>query len=77
MLAILAEWKGDDGSYVDNTPRYLFLVLFKLGMDITILHICWQRLHTSFLSVCGLSIVLADAFMALSLTMSSRCCPYP
>lgn len=69
MLAILAEWKGDDGCLVDNTPQYLFLVLFKLSMDTAILLICWRRLHTSFLSVCGLSIVLADAFMALSLAM--------
>lgn len=69
MLAILEEWKGDDGCHVDNTPRYLFLILFKLGLDTSILHICWRRLHTSYLSVCGLSIVLADALMALSLTM--------
>ena len=66
-MAVLEEWKGDHG-HVVNTSRYLFLVLFKLGMDTTILYLCWHRLHTFFLNLCGLSIVLADAGMLVFMT---------
>lgn len=67
MLAVLEEWNGEGGVHVDNTSRYLYLILFKLGLDTTILYLCWRRLHSSFLSMCGLSIVLADALMVVSL----------
>lgn len=69
MLAVLEEWNGENAAHVDNTSRYLYLILFKLGLDITILYLCWRRPHTSFLSVCGLSIVLADAFMVVSMAI--------
>ncbi|CAL8252128.1 unnamed protein product [Arctogadus glacialis] len=67
MLGVIEEWR-EDHNHVDNTSRYLFLLLFKFGMDTTILYICWNRLHTFFLSLCGLSIVLADAVMLFALT---------
>ena len=69
MLAVIEEWKVDD-RHVNNTSRYLFLVLFKLSMDTTILYICRQRLHTYFLSLCSLSVVLADAVLLLFMTMA-------
>ncbi|CAL8278051.1 unnamed protein product [Boreogadus saida] len=67
MLGVIEEWR-EDHTHVDNTSRYLFLLLFKFGLDTTILYICWNRVHTFFLNVCGLSIVLADAVMFFALT---------
>ncbi|KAM3871705.1 putative G-protein coupled receptor 160 [Diretmus argenteus] len=63
MLAIVEHWEGKDSCHIDNTVQYLFLMLFKLGLDAVILNLCWRRLHTSFLSACSLSIVLADVMM--------------
>ncbi|KAJ3587026.1 hypothetical protein NHX12_013417 [Muraenolepis orangiensis] len=69
MLAILEEWAKDDICHVDNTSRYLFVVIFKLALDTGILRICWHRLHTNFLSMCSLSVILVDVFMVMSLTL--------
>uniref|UniRef100_UPI003AB07FEF probable G-protein coupled receptor 160 n=1 Tax=Centroberyx gerrardi TaxID=166262 RepID=UPI003AB07FEF len=68
MLGIIEHWDGKGSCHADNTGQYLTLVLFKAGLDATVLFLCWRRLHTSFLSMCGLSIAVADVVMAWSMT---------
>lgn len=63
MLAILEQWDGRSGCHTDNTDRYLLLMLLKLGLDAAVFHLCSRKLYASFLSMCGLSVVLADLVM--------------
>nr|XP_040049187.1 probable G-protein coupled receptor 160 [Gasterosteus aculeatus aculeatus] len=48
-----------------NTNKYLFIMLLKLVLDTAVLCLCSRRLHTSFISMCGLSIVLGDSVMVI------------
>ncbi|XP_037336556.2 probable G-protein coupled receptor 160 [Pungitius pungitius] len=64
MLAIIEERTVESG-YHTNTDKYLLIMLLKLGLDAAVLSLCFQRLHTSFISMCGLSIVLADSVMVI------------
>uniref|UniRef100_A0A667YGX2 Uncharacterized protein n=1 Tax=Myripristis murdjan TaxID=586833 RepID=A0A667YGX2_9TELE len=69
MLAIMEQWDGKGSCHTDNTNQYLYLMLFKASLDAVVLYLCWRRLHTSFLSMCGLSIVLADVALLWSMTI--------
>ncbi|XP_070824627.1 uncharacterized protein [Chaetodon trifascialis] len=64
MLAIIEEWDVGSDCHTDNTVKYLLLVLFKLGLDAAVFYLCCRKVHTSFLSMCSLSIILADLVMA-------------
>ncbi|XP_040009902.1 probable G-protein coupled receptor 160 [Xiphias gladius] len=64
MLAIIKQWEEASSCHTDNTEKYLLLMLFKLGMDAVVFYICCWKLCTSFLSMCSLSIILADMAMA-------------
>ncbi|KAK0151255.1 hypothetical protein N1851_007607 [Merluccius polli] len=57
MLAILEDWR-----HMDNTSQW--------ALDSASLYVCWRRLHTSFLSVCGVSVVLADTLMSFMLVIA-------
>lgn len=57
MLAVLAQ------PGLDNTGMYLVLVLMKFGLDAAVIYLCTRKLYTSFLSMCSLSIFLADFVM--------------
>uniref|UniRef100_A0A8C9Y7N7 Uncharacterized protein n=1 Tax=Sander lucioperca TaxID=283035 RepID=A0A8C9Y7N7_SANLU len=57
------QWEVASGCRTDNTDKYLMLVLFKLGMDAVVLYLCYRKRNTSFLSMCSLSIILADLVM--------------
>uniref|UniRef100_A0A4W6G680 Uncharacterized protein n=1 Tax=Lates calcarifer TaxID=8187 RepID=A0A4W6G680_LATCA len=46
-----------------NIKNYLFLMVFKLGLDAAIFYLCCWKLRTSFLNMCSLSIILADLVM--------------
>ncbi|XP_078110780.1 putative G-protein coupled receptor 160 [Sander vitreus] len=63
MLAEFKQWDVASGCHTDNTYMYLILVLFKLGMDAMVLYLCYRKRNTSFLSMCSLSIILADLVM--------------
>ncbi|XP_039655685.1 probable G-protein coupled receptor 160 [Perca fluviatilis] len=63
MLAVVKQWDEASGCYTDNTDKYLILMLFKLGMDAVVFYLCYRKLNTSFLSICSLSIILADLVM--------------
>ncbi|KAM8862753.1 putative G-protein coupled receptor 160 [Spinachia spinachia] len=65
MLAIIEESIVESVYPTANTNKYLFIMLLKLGLDAAVLRLCSQRLHTSFISMCGLSIVLADFVMVI------------
>lgn len=66
MLAIIKQWEEGSGCQTSNTDKYLLLILFKLGLDIVAFYLCCRKLYTSFLSMCSLTIILADAVMAFS-----------
>uniref|UniRef100_A0A7N8WQY4 Probable G-protein coupled receptor 160 n=2 Tax=Mastacembelus armatus TaxID=205130 RepID=A0A7N8WQY4_9TELE len=63
MLAIIEQWEDGSGCHTDNADKYLLLMLFKLGLDIVVFYLSSRRFYTSFLSMCSLSIVLADLVM--------------
>ncbi|XP_050927109.1 probable G-protein coupled receptor 160 [Lates calcarifer] len=63
MLAIVEQWVESSGCHTDNTEKYLFLMVFKLGLDAAIFYLCCWKLRTSFLNMCSLSIILADLVM--------------
>nr|XP_019945116.1 PREDICTED: probable G-protein coupled receptor 160 [Paralichthys olivaceus] len=68
MLAILEQWDERSGYKIDNTGKYLSLMLIKLGIDTVVFVLCCRKLYTSFLNMCSLSIVLADLAMVLCMT---------
>ncbi|XP_042348531.1 probable G-protein coupled receptor 160 [Plectropomus leopardus] len=65
MLGIIEQWDEASGCHTGNTDKYLLLMFFKLGLDAAVLHLCCPKRYTSFLSICSLSIVLADLVMVL------------
>uniref|UniRef100_A0A3B5BBT3 Uncharacterized protein n=1 Tax=Stegastes partitus TaxID=144197 RepID=A0A3B5BBT3_9TELE len=65
MLAILEQWDQASGFHTDYSEKYFFLLLFKCGMDAVVYYV-WCRTHyKSLLSMCSLSIALADFVMLL------------
>lgn len=66
MLAIIKQWQEGSSCQSINTDKYLFLILLKLGLDSAAFCLCCRKLYTSFLSMCSLSIILADTVMAIS-----------
>lgn len=69
MFAIIKEWDEGSDCQTTNTDKYLLLVLFKLGLDIAVFYLCCRKIYTSFISMCGLSIILADAAMAFAVAI--------
>ncbi|XP_067384732.1 probable G-protein coupled receptor 160 [Channa argus] len=65
MLAIIKQWQEGSGCHTSNTDKYLLLMVFKMGLDSVVFHFCCRKLYMSFLSICSLSILLADLLMAL------------
>ncbi|KAM6924406.1 uncharacterized protein FYW49_004645 [Xenentodon cancila] len=63
MLAILEQWEDVSGYHTNNIGKYFLLLLFKSGLDMVVFYLCSQKRYTYFLSVCRLSIVLADLLM--------------
>ncbi|XP_023126628.2 probable G-protein coupled receptor 160 [Amphiprion ocellaris] len=63
MLAILEQWDQLSGSYTDNTHNYFLLLLFKSAMDTAAFCLCSCKQYKSPLSMCSLSIALADLVM--------------
>ncbi|XP_022054484.1 probable G-protein coupled receptor 160 [Acanthochromis polyacanthus] len=63
MLAILEQWDQASGSYTDNTHNYFLLLLFKCAMDTAAFCLCSLKQHKSLLSMCSLSITVADLVM--------------
>ncbi|XP_023283469.1 probable G-protein coupled receptor 160 isoform X2 [Seriola lalandi dorsalis] len=64
MLAIMKQWEDGSGCQTDNTEKYLALLLFKLGLDAVVFYLCCRKLHASFLSLCSMSLLLADVLVA-------------
>ncbi|XP_031701011.1 probable G-protein coupled receptor 160 [Anarrhichthys ocellatus] len=64
MLDIVAQ-TDVSGRHTDNTDEYLGIMLIKVVLDIVVLSFSGRKLSTSFLSMCSLSIVLADSVMVL------------
>lgn len=67
MLGIIEQKDVESGCHVDNADKYLLLILCKFVLDIMAFYLCCRKLHTSFLNMCSLSILLADLVMVGSL----------
>ncbi|KAM4563832.1 putative G-protein coupled receptor 160 isoform 1-T2 [Odontesthes bonariensis] len=67
MLAIIKQWEETNSLKIDNTEKYFFLLLLKLGMDTVYFYVCCQKKFTNFGSVCSLSIILADLLLTFLL----------
>lgn len=65
MMAIIKQWHEGSTCQTINTDKYLFLIFLKLGLDSAGFYLCCRKSHASFLSICSVSIILADAVMAL------------
>lgn len=65
MLAIVKQWQDGSNCHTSNIDKYLLLMLFKLGLDIAVFYLCFRKIHTSFLSMCRVSIILADMGMVV------------
>ncbi|CAI5647090.1 unnamed protein product [Oreochromis niloticus] len=65
MLAIIHEWEGMSASHTDNTGKYVSLLLSKAGLETVIFYLWCQKRYTIFMSVCSLSIILADWVMTI------------
>ncbi|XP_075950358.1 putative G-protein coupled receptor 160 [Anarhichas minor] len=65
MLDIVTQTDVVSGCHTDNTDRYLGIMLIKVVLDIVVLFFSSRKLSTSFLSMCSLSIALADSVMVL------------
>uniref|UniRef100_A0A3P8Z757 Uncharacterized protein n=1 Tax=Esox lucius TaxID=8010 RepID=A0A3P8Z757_ESOLU len=66
LLANIESWEEGGSSKEENTGRFMVLLLLKVVLDHLFLTMCLHRLHTSFMGVCSLSVILADAVLAFS-----------
>lgn len=71
ILAIMEQWEKTTDCHVDNTYKYFLLLLFKLGLDAAVFHLCSRKWHAYFFGMCSFSIVLVD--LALTLVMGAVC----
>lgn len=69
MFAITEEWEVGGDCRTVNTDKYVLLTLLKLGLDMTTYFFCSRRPFVSLLSMCSLSIVLADWAMVVTLAV--------
>ncbi|XP_034551273.1 probable G-protein coupled receptor 160 [Notolabrus celidotus] len=60
MLAIIEQWDAQAGCYMDNTEKFLLLLISKLVLDVLVFYFCCQKRYTFFLNMCSLSILLLD-----------------
>lgn len=60
MFAIVEQWEAGVSCHTDIADKYVLLMLFKLGLDMTTFCLCSRKSFPSILSMCSLSIVLAD-----------------
>lgn len=69
MFAITETWEVGTDNHTVNTDKYVFLMLLKLGLDIIMYLFCTRKPFVSFMSMCSLSLVLADWVMVLTLAV--------
>lgn len=68
MMAIVKLWSNSElHGPRDNTLHYVFLMLCKLALDAGVLFLCRRRRRVTFGTVCGFSLVMADALLLGSL----------
>lgn len=67
MFAVIEEWEVGSDYRTVNTDKYLFLMLLKFGLDMTVYSLCSQKPFVSLLSMCSLCIVLADGALVMAL----------
>ncbi|XP_047226485.1 uncharacterized protein si:dkeyp-100a1.6 [Girardinichthys multiradiatus] len=60
ILAVIEQWDESSNQYTDNTKKYFMLFLIKFGLETAVFYSCSPKKYTYFLSVCSLSILVAD-----------------
>uniref|UniRef100_A0A3Q2NQK7 G-protein coupled receptors family 1 profile domain-containing protein n=1 Tax=Fundulus heteroclitus TaxID=8078 RepID=A0A3Q2NQK7_FUNHE len=60
MFAVVEQWDEASDRHTDNTNKYFMLLLIKLGLEAGVFYSCGTKKCTYFLSVCSLSVLLAD-----------------
>ncbi|XP_048873180.1 probable G-protein coupled receptor 160 [Brienomyrus brachyistius] len=75
MMAIMVTWFEDASCVQDNTLHYLFLLLFKVGLNVLILASCFRSLRASFMGISGASLCLADLLLLCCITYVWLCGP--
>lgn len=69
MLAIIQKQDEELGCHTDNTLQFFILMLLKTAMDAGVLYLCCGKRYTNFLSMCNLSLFIADVIMLLSMAV--------
>lgn len=57
---MVEQWEEGASGHTGNTDKYFLLMLFKLGLDMAMFYMYCRKPFASPLSLCSLSIVLAD-----------------
>ncbi|XP_043987576.1 uncharacterized protein si:dkeyp-100a1.6 [Gambusia affinis] len=65
MFAIIKQWDEASNQYTDVTNKYFLLLLIKFGLDTAVFYSCSPKKYMYFLSVCSLSVLLADFLLTL------------
>ncbi|KAM4571677.1 putative G-protein coupled receptor 160 [Fundulus diaphanus] len=60
MFAVVEQWDEASDRHTDNTNKYFMLLLIKLGLEAGVFYSCGTKKYTYVLSVCSLSVLLAD-----------------
>lgn len=67
MLAVLDQAEAASGLRIDNTDKFLQLMLFKLLLDAAAFYLCSQKSYAYVFTACSLSIVVADVVLTCAL----------
>uniref|UniRef100_A0A3B5R2U8 Uncharacterized protein n=1 Tax=Xiphophorus maculatus TaxID=8083 RepID=A0A3B5R2U8_XIPMA len=65
MFAIIEQWDEASNQYTDVTNKYFMLLLIKFGLETAVFYSCSPKKYMYFLSVCSLSVLLADFLLTL------------
>lgn len=65
MFAIIEQWDEASNQYTDVTKKYFMLLLIKFGLETAVFYSCSPKKYMYFLSVCSLSVLLADFLLTL------------
>ncbi|XP_037629168.1 probable G-protein coupled receptor 160 [Sebastes umbrosus] len=67
MLGVIVLKDVLTGCHVENTDKYLILMLLKSGLDLAAFFLCCRKRFSSFISMCSVSVMLADLVMVVLL----------
>uniref|UniRef100_A0A3B3VTF0 Uncharacterized protein n=1 Tax=Poecilia latipinna TaxID=48699 RepID=A0A3B3VTF0_9TELE len=65
MFAIIEQWDEASNQYTDVTKKYFLILLVKFGLETAVFYSCSPKKYMYFLSVCSLSVLLADFLLTV------------